>query len=93
MQRAGDQLFAGPGLAFDQHGRQVVTGHAPLGVQHLTQSVLEGEHRRRFADQRLEPGLLRLAFLVERQGALHALGGQGLFRVNLSSASTTGLVR
>ncbi|MNO81882.1 hypothetical protein D3C76_731390 [compost metagenome] len=46
MQGAGDQLLAGTGLAFDQHRWQVVAGHAPLGIQHLAQGVLEGEHRR-----------------------------------------------
>ncbi|MNC32860.1 hypothetical protein D3C75_812330 [compost metagenome] len=83
MQGASDQLLAGAGLAFDQHRWQVVAGHAPLGIQHLAQGVLEGEHHRRFADQRLQPGLLRLALLVERQRALHALGSQRLVQGQL----------
>ena len=78
MQGAGHQLLAGTGLAFDQHRWQVVTGHAPLGIEHLAQGVLEGEHHRRVADQCLQPGLLRLALLVERQRAFHTLGSQGL---------------
>ncbi len=45
--------------------------------------MLEREHHRRLANQRLQPGLLRLAFLVERQRALHALGGQGLVQGQL----------
>jgi hypothetical protein len=83
MQGAGHQFLAGAGFAFDQHRRQVVAGHAPFGIEHLAQGVLELEHDGRLADQRLQTGLLRLALLVERQRALHALGGQGLVQHQL----------
>ena len=47
VERGGDELLAGPGLAEDQH-RHVVRGHAPDPVE-------ERRHRRAPADQPLEP--------------------------------------
>ena len=83
MQGARHQLLAGACFPFDQHRRQVVAGHALLCIEQLAQGVLEVQHRRGFADQRLQPRLLRLTLLVERQGAFHALGRQGFIEHQL----------
>ncbi|MCY1176672.1 hypothetical protein D9M73_169530 [compost metagenome] len=83
MQGPGHQFLAGTGFAFDQHWRQVAVFHALLGVEQLIDHALHRAHGRRFTDQGLEPGIVGLAFLVERQGALQALGFQGLVEQKL----------
>ncbi|MNF90514.1 hypothetical protein D3C84_730800 [compost metagenome] len=77
MQGSGHQFLARAGLAFHQHRRQITAGHASFGIEQLRQRVLEPEHRRRLADQRLATGFLCFALLVERQCTFHALGRQG----------------
>ncbi|MNL08761.1 hypothetical protein D3C87_1294960 [compost metagenome] len=83
VQRPGHQFLAGTGLAFDEYRRQIGVGHPPLGVEQLADGVFQILHGRRIADQGLHPGLLRFAFLIERQRAFHPLGGQGLVQQQL----------